>query len=796
MILRKTGSLTITLLLLIVITHAQVSMNVRVIDSKTLQGITGATVSLYKDADSSLIGRQFSDSTGNANFQGLMNGRYRLGISSTGYLPLFSTIMVAGLENITDSFFVEPDPKLLGGVIITSERPAFQRKGDRLIMPVSGNQFFKTAANATDIIRKIPGLSVGGDGALLVDGRITPGVFINGRPVPMSAEELLQYLNSLNPEMISSIELISNPSSRYDGEYKAIIDIKLKRDLALGWKGSLTMNLQQNAYSFSENNLLLTYKTRRIAYTLRGGYTTGTRIYRYRARQILSDNNILSTRTATPTHNSNINYQAGADYTISKKQRVEISLRHYIVNRDAHSVNTLLSTDPSGTQTVLHTTAANNSSPKQNNYGANLNYTALLRKTDLQLQGTWLRVANHQDEDIRNSNKLNGQLLSHWQTALKNDITIRAIQLDLSKDALKGKFSAGSKFAYTTTRNDLRYDTLNDDRQFIRDSSRTNNFSYDEYISAAYIGYEGNKNNLSYTASLRAEHTGSIANSITTHQVTRRNYLNLLPAFSITYSKNNRQYHLSYSRKLTRPNFAQLNPFRFYLSPLNYVVGNPLLLPSKTSSFNLAYSYKTFSARVAAGKETDPLARYPEYNDTTHVLEYLGRNLPYNHFLNLEGSYAFQVTKWWRLSHTLGILYKKELTPYHDKTFSIGIWDYTVNGSQIFNLPGGFNADITYKYQSPGGNGLYNTKSYFYIDLGLQKTWLGGKLNTRFNYYDIFNGFEVQYIFRDKQIINNELAHWFGTNRVSATIIYSFGNSTYKIRQGNRAEEEGRSGMQ
>ncbi|MBO9657230.1 MAG: outer membrane beta-barrel protein [Chitinophagaceae bacterium] len=776
------------------ISRAQpVSWSSRLFDKNSRQPVAGATVKLSSSTALSLNQQYVADSTGKFVISNIENGIYRLTITAIGYKDQDLEIHT---QRPADSIYLDPDDRLLQGVTVTGERSAFQRKGEKLIMAVSGNHLFKTSANALDVLRKVPGISVGGDGAILVEGRNTPGIFIDGKPIPMSGDELQNYLSTLNPDMIASIEMITNPPARYDGEFKAIIDIKLKKDQNLGLKGSITSMVQRNQYTYGEQNLLLSYKTNKIAFTFRGSYAGGTKIYRYRARQILSDQTILSTRTYTPNSNNNFNYQLGADYSINKNHRIEVQLRQFIVNRKQRSRNTLFATDPAETMVVLNTNTINAATPHQDNYGANINYSGLFGKTELQFLGSWLKISNRQQEDIRNRETESNHLISHWTTALKNDITIRTAQADLTREALAGRLSWGGKFAFTSTRNDLRYDTLNTSGFFVLDTGRTNNFTYDEYISAAYLQYERSISNLTYTASIRTEQTRSTANSITARQITKRSYLNWLPSLSITYTKNVHQYHFSFTRRITRPTFTQLNPFRFYLSPLNYHVGNPLLQPSKTSAFNLGYSYKTFSARISGGKETDPLNRYPEYNDTTHVLEYLGRNLPYNHFANAEISYAFPLTKWWRLSHTLNVIYKKELTPYHDKIFSIGIWEYMLNGSQVFSLPKSFNLDLTYKYQSKGGNGLYHTKPYFFIDMGLQKTWLNGKLNTRINYYDILNGFEVYYIFREKQLINNELAHWFGTSRVAATISYSFGKSTYKTRQGRRVEEEGRTGLQ
>jgi outer membrane receptor protein involved in Fe transport len=675
-------------------------------------------------------------------------------------------------------------------------RPTYQREAGKLIMQVAGNKFFKTSANALDVLKKLPGLEVGPDGSLLLSGRVTPGIFIDGKPQTMSAEELQQYLANLSPDMIAAIEVINNPSSQYDGEYKGIINIKLKPDQTLGWKGMLSTSVQQNEYRQADNNFLLTYKTKKLAYTARLGYTTGTTIRRYNALQHLANTNIMATNTKMLTKSNNYTLQLGIEYALKKDQQLELQLRTAHLNRTTHSFNTLHATDSQAKQVVFNTTSNNHADPEQHNYAANLNYTAKWPKTQLQVLTSFATIGNRQGEDIQNKNALTNQLLEYWQTQLKNDIFIRMVQVDLLGEAGKGKWRAGAKLALTTTRNDLQYDTLNTAHLFVTDSNRTNNFQYDEYITAGYITYERKLNKFNLTAGLRAEHTHSVGNAGTLNQVTKRNYTTWLPSLNITYDITpNQQLNVAVSRRITRPGFPALNPFRFYFSPLNYWVGNPLLLPSKTSALTISYSQKAFTVAVNMGREKDPMTRYPEYNPTTNILEYLGRNLPYNDFAGIETSLPVVVTKWWRMSNTLAGYYKKEQTPYHSVTYTIPINWFTISGSQVFSLPKKFTFDVNYYYSSPNGDGLYFGRPLSYIDLSLQRSWLKGRLNTKINYNDILNTYRIQRIFREKSIIDNRLAHWFGQRRVVLTISYSFGQSTFKAKAINKNDEENRAGM-
>ncbi|MRG45479.1 outer membrane beta-barrel protein [Chitinophaga sp. SYP-B3965] len=748
------------------------SQSGKVVDDKTRSGIGFVTVSLLSLKDSSLVQGLVSDSVG--VFKLPLAGSYLLRLSALGYKDVWLKSTSADMGEI----FMAADASLLGEVLVAG-------RSARQLFNISGNRLFATAVNTFDVLKKLPGLEVNGEGAILMSGRITPGVFIDGKPVLMSAEELQQYLASLSPDMIASIEVIANPSSRYDGEYKGIIDIKLKRDQTLGWKGNASVNLQRNAYTYAENNLLLTYKTPKLVYTARMGYTVGTKVYRYVALQHQANSNIMATHTQTLTRNNNFNYSLGVDYNFRKGQRIDLTLRAFEMNRDVNAFNSLFITDSSSAKnTVSHTLSDNNSTPGQRNYAANLNYSAQLGGGQLDVLGSIVNISNRQNEDIQNREA--ETLVDYWKTIMKNDILIRTAQADLSLPAWKGKIGAGAKFAFTTTKNDLRYDTLLTNHAFGLDSSRTNNFQYDEYISAAYVSYERAFSKWNYALSLRAEHTHSVAGATT------RDYLTWLPSLLFTYSN---KLQLSVSRRITRPSFSQLNPFRFYFSPLNYWVGNPQLLPSTTTMLNIIYTHKAFQVSMQIGRESDPMTRYPEYDSATNILQYLGKNLPYNDFAAIEVSFPLSVSKWWRMQHNIRGAYKKEQTPYHGVTYAIPITDYAITGSQVFTLPKAITFDLSYYYRSYSGTGLYIAKPLGNVDLSLQRSWMKGKLNTKIGYYDIFDTYRNRMVFREKRIINNEFYHWFGIRRAALTLNYSFGRSTHKSKPGSRNEEEGRAGM-
>ncbi|MBO9631508.1 MAG: carboxypeptidase regulatory-like domain-containing protein [Chitinophagaceae bacterium] len=354
-----------------------------IVTDEKAKGIPFASISLLRLPDSSLVKEQMTDSSGNFILRQHQPGKFLLRISAIGFRAFDREIDLGDHDLELGLLQMGTDPALMNAVVVSGSRPAFQRQADRLVVTVSGNQFFKTASNGLDVLRKIPGLELNYDGSLQLSGRTTPSVFIDGKPLHMGAGELQQFLQTLTPEMIASIELISNPSAQYDGEHKGIIDIKLKKDQSIGWKGMISTNVQVNNYALSDNSLLLTYKTAKTAFTLRSGYTGGSKIYRYEAWQQLANTNWMRTRNGVGTLYNNFNIQLGAEHALSKKHRLEWLLRTTHNIRTPDAFGTLHTTDASTKDLVSVIGTDNHSSPSQRNYAASVNYNGSFGKTQL-----------------------------------------------------------------------------------------------------------------------------------------------------------------------------------------------------------------------------------------------------------------------------------------------------------------------------------------------------------------------------------------------------------------------------
>lgn len=756
-------------------------------DSETKAPVFQAEISLFDASDRRIIQKVLTDSLGFFQLPNIPVNTYIL-IRKDGY-------RTRELDKTEEFSLIELEPATenISEVVIRSAARNIKLSDGNIVMSVSGNKDFKTSANLLEVLRKTPGVSIDDEGGIFIGGRITPAVFINGKPVAMSSQELQSYLRSLPPEMVESIEVSSNPSSKYDAEFKGIIDIRLKRNGNLGWKGNYNGNIFTNKFSYRENSLNLSYNREKIAYSLQAGYNNGISTYRYHALQKLANTNVMRTNTYQEDEGNVYSIQTGADFRLNDKNRFGVNLRGNFRTSDRIRSGSLYTTNQDESQLIFNTESKNPTAYSQENYGVTADYSFQNKDFKISFLGNYLSVKNKQIDDFINSDQPTTELLSYWKSDLLNKIDIRTAQIDVSKKIGNADIETGVKYSHSDTHNNIRYDTLSVNDRFVFDPERSNMFSYKEKIWAGYVSYRQKFGKLQVNGGLRLENTGSISDAVTRDSVVSRNYLEWLPSFSTNYTFNKaNELSLSYSRKMTRPIFLQLNPFRVYFSPLNYWIGNPYLLPSFTSQIKLTYRYKNWVTSLMAGKEKDVMVRYPLYNPKTNVLEYLGTNLPYRKFVSVEISFPLKVTKWWNITSQITGYYNDEYRPYLDEVFALKVYSYEIRVNQVFSLPKGYTVNLFANYESKTGNSLYIIKPRYTVDLSLQKSWFDNKLNTKISYNNIFDSYNQQLEFRHKQIMDNRLTHWWDSSRLIISVVYSFGSSRYQAKELQKTEEENR----
>jgi len=754
-------------------------------DASSHEPVEFATVVARRLPDSTVVQSVFTDSLGSFAMT-VPGGTYYLQVNLVGYEPLRTASFAAGTA-APQELLLRANSRVLAEVTVQGQKPAIERQADRMIMNIAGNSIYKTAMNALDVLKKAPGVRVSPDGAISLGNNITPKVFIDGKDVPMSGAELNTYLNTLEPDRIETIEIITSPSARYDSKYKAIVNIRLKRDKNLGWSGNYTASYRQHRFSDLSNNVNLTYKSRKAAFTAATGYNAGKGFYQYDGTQNLFGGNSLDTYTDVVSKADNVPLRLGMDYFFGKNHSAGLTYRHY--NRDETKDNKTDNLVTRGDVSVLQKTDQY-SEPQDKNNSLNGYYSGKFGNSTLDVLGTVARYTSKEFQDI---NTREGQeIVERLKSGVASGIDIFSSQADFRTPLLKGNFETGVKLAFTGTDNDVHFDILKENG-FEKDPLRTNHFIYKERIMAGYLNYAGAYKKITWQAGLRMENTDSDARSESTNDVTLRNYTHWLPTAMLGWKVNeNNMLGFSFTSRLRRPGFEELNPFQFYVSPFTYAEGNPFLLPERTDMLELTYSFKNYGLSVRSGRTTDNIQQVPYYNPETFMTRYYRENLSKSVFHSIGFNGSNSVRKWWNVQYYGQVSADNAYYFINGKPLDKYVVSSYLGGSQAFTLKNNWTIDNSLFYFVGGGDAIYKVVPFWNLNLGVQK--VVNKVVLKLSLDDIFNTGNQRIRSNSPDVIDTQFVQYYGSRKVRLQLIYRFGKSTYKARQTNKTEEENRAG--
>lgn len=765
-----------------------------------------AAVVLLNAADSAMVKGAITDTTGAFDLPGLPAGKYLVKISAVGYRTFFGPpVTVAGAAPLQELGVQQmaSEQIALQEVVVRGERPVIERSIGKVSLNVT-NSFFKTATNALDVLRRAPGLTVSQDGAISVSGQYAPVVYIDGKQQPVTAEELA----NLQASDIEKVELITNASAQFDGEARAVINIKLKRDKTLGWKGSVYGALSRNQlYTGGEAGGSATYKTRRwvhygrVGYAVTNNFITGLnkRVVHNDGRRTVFDNNQLISTAIRP-----LSYQFSSDYSPGKNHLLGVFVKGIVTGRTDVLTNPSDRTeyDATGNQTGYTLLQTNNTDKTHHgNVSVDLNYQGTLsdRGDQLSVFADYAYYNTAKTQDFRND-FLSGDGLA-MQPALvlhgsfPTTIHIRSLRSDYVMPLNQTtKLELGVKVSKTSTDNELRYDTLGTEG-LVYDPLRSNQFRYGETIGAAYGQFTKSLGNLEIEGGLRAENTWSQGNSLTLDSLINRRYLRVLPSLKVQYKAGETDLlSVSFSRKLERPSFYALNPFTLYLDPYQYMEGNPFLLPVTHNTLNLAYTRNAFTFTVNHVLDKDVIAQQPVQDDQTKVIRYTRVNLDRQRRYWSDVTGTHELTKWWKMQYYTSLEYLQTRSAYvGGGQIDTKAWIWSFNGSQVFNLSDAYSLEVSYNYTSPGMVGIYRTYGNGMVSLGFQKTLWHGRGNLQVNLKDLFNTYR-EYFTSDYQNLDISIFQKRNSRQANVRLTYNFGQSTFsrKNRASGSAEEESR----
>lgn len=756
-----------------------------------------ASITLLRAKDSSVVKGTLTNDAGTYVLDHIKPGMYVIRASAVGYQKAASPAFeVTGAVAIVmaPALKLEAAGRNLQGVTITAARPLIERKADRTVMNIE-NSVLAAGNSALEILERAPGVSIDKDDNISLKGKQGVTVMINDKLTYMSAAQLTTMLRSMDASTIQSIEIITNPSAKYDASGNSgIINIKLKKNKQTGTNGNLNINLAQGKNFRDNTSLSLNHKAGNVNL-----FATLSRGDVNRENVIDIDRRVDSANATTYFKQNTLlkssihynNYRFGADFNTSAKNTLGFVINGDYTNEynDPNNSLTRLGRTPDANDS--YQTTSSRIKQTYRNFAANLNdkFQIDTAGQELSVDLDYSKFNNGSDGTYdtyfftpNNTSARTPQLIRN-QTP--STITIWTQKADYALPINKTlKFEAGVKFSSVQTDNDLQAQ-INSGTGFINDTTRTNRFVYEEKIGAAYINLNKSFSKTSIQAGLRAERTSSMGNLITKNQVVDRKYLNFFPSLFVSHTLNNKnELGFTYSRRIDRPGYDQLNPFRFYLDQYTYEQGNPFLRPQYTNSFELSYTYnKTINVTLGYSKTTD-VSTQVILTDTLSKASYqttLNLNTQNSYNVNVNSPYT--ITKWWTGNFNATAFYQQfKSDSLLGARLDMGKVSYQLRATQILQVAKGYKAEVSANYQSALAFGIFDIKPQYSVDAGVSHSFYNKKMNLKLSVSDIFNT-RRNNVSTNYQSSQLDVRQKNETRLARLSFSYNFGNNKIKMRQ-------------
>lgn len=783
------------------------------VNEETGKPVDKATVSLLKASDSSIV-KLNATKSGNYAFETAPNGRYLVMATNVGYVPTYSSAFdYKGTPVKLKDIVLEKASTQLAGVVVTAKRPLVEVKADKMVVNVEGT-INATGNDGIDLLRRSPGVIVDKDDNISMMGKSGVEVYIDGKPSPLKGSDLGNYLRSLQSSSIESIELITNPSAKYEAAGNAgIINIKLKKDKTLGTNGTVTAGYNVGIYSKYNGGISLNHRTKKFNIFGNYNYSQGlngnnVQLYRDVADSIFDQHTNLKNKL----HSHNI--KAGADYYINKKSTIGIVANSVLSSNGFYSTGPM-SITPKATGITDRTLYANTSADgKRNNYSLNGNYRyADTSGHELNVDLDYARYDNNTDQHISNIyyQGAGGTIIDKnlYSMYTPTGIDIYSIKTDYQQRFLKGTLGYGLKLGWVNTDNNFqRFNNNVTPAQFDRDNS--NKFDYKENVNAAYVNYNRQYKGFMIQAGLRAENThshgrstGEVWDSNSSQYVPydsslNRNYTDLFPSAAFTINKNPmKQWNFTYSRRIDRPNYSALNPFVMALNDYTYQKGNTQLMPQYTNSFGVTYTYKyKLNTTLNYSHVKDLFAQIVDVTDQSKSFQ-TTKNLASQDVVSLNISYPFSY-KSYSLFTNLSSNYSKFKANYGpNREINADAFAMNLFTQSTLKFAKTWTAELSTLYLSPFvWQGAFKGKAMGFVDAGLQKTVLKGQGTLKASVSDIFKTMHFRGSSNYAGQIVNVNANW-ESRQFKLNFTYRFGNAQIKAARQRKTgldEEKSRTG--
>ncbi|WP_020595481.1 outer membrane beta-barrel family protein [Spirosoma panaciterrae] len=708
-----------------------------------------ATVALHRASDSTVVKTEFSDESGSFHFDHLPAGNYFISASQVGFDRVQTApFLMASDDKSLAPILLKPSSKTqLKEVTVQARKPLFERETDRIVVNVDGSPL-SAGATSLEVLSRSPGVTVDQNDNMALRGKQGVLVLIDGKRVPMTGTELAEMLRGLPANSVDKIELITNPPAKYDAAGSAgIISIKLKKDSRQGTNGSVNASYGYGQYGKLTSGISLNHRHKKVNlfgsfnHNDRNVYTRLT-VHRdfYQANQFAGSSdqdNVGKTRYISDT------YRAGLDYTLSKRTLAGVVVNGLIMNAEAHIPNETQTYNERG---VLQSSyqSANHRTLSTPNTAVNLNLKHSFDSTghrELTADADFAHYETHRLQNLATTFTIPVRPATTLYGNLNGDLNISSAKVDYVH-TLKNKtrLEAGIKTSWVHSNNAVLFTNTSEGTTII-DTGKSNQFRYDENISAAYINLSRTIKKTSIQAGLRGEQTNARGLQLVGNDDFDRHYFQLFP--SVFIKQNLSKSHdlgISLSRRIDRPTYNQLNPFRAYIDATTYFSGNPSLYPQLSYSIELTHTFKQkFITSFSYSRTDQPIISVvqPAPEGNRQVVSTF-QNLTRSDYYGLTLTVPVQPTSWWTMDNNLVAFYNRFIGDLAGTSLNTGQPAYSINIANTLTLGNGWTADLGGFYQSQQVYGFFDIRPQGQLNVGLQKAMLAKKGVLKLNMTDLF----------------------------------------------------------
>ncbi len=693
-----------------------------------------------------------ADSTGFFVVDKLATGKYSIEITHLQYNAYHTELNVTHDTSIHVQLLLSD--KILQEVVVTGNTASLQKSDGKLTYNLA-NSVMASGSTLYEAVTQVPGIRVDNN-TIVMAGRSAVKVMINRRIVYLTGEDLVRYLRSIPANDVSKIELISNPSAAYDVEGNSgIINIITKKNRNAGSSGNLQLSAQRTAPSrsniygiknFGEVGVSGSYffnsdrwSTNITVHGAKGHLLEGfeTDVFYPTQQWLQTDTGIYKYPV--------LNASAGVEFRLNKNVVLGAS---YNVNRTVYKgsdhVNNPILNAQGAIDSTLKTYAVYYPIAWNNSYNVFSEIKLDTSGTLLTLNADYLNYYRTDHSDFE-SNGYNGQgALKPGSRALytydnKQNISVYTFRGDVDFATPFAKFSTGSKISFIDNYSNAFYYNRSASGALTYDTSLSNEFNYQENTQALYGSMTKEQEKWKVNIGARAELTQTKGYSYTLKVTTPKNYFKLFPSALISYQADtNNSFSVSYGKRVNRPTFWSLNPFKSLYTAYSYGMGNPYLQPEYTTNIEVSHNYKrkltsTLFATITSNGFTD----ITFVSADTNLVYRAPLNFISLQKFGLSENLSLKISSWWE-SNQLAMVYHTDARFSIPELVDISGFGGYFSSNNTFTINKTFTAAANFWYQFPEINTIGRSDRYYKLDVGVKATAMKSKMDVAFNLFDAF----------------------------------------------------------